>query len=293
VGVQTPRGTGTSGYVQANMSYRRKIHSKLDFLKELRKLRENQLKPDNKPDQRVLEHNKKRAIYLKLQELRRELQKKGKDEEYISRKIRKKEKKLIKEFEETGDIRVNFERRQRQKKDDHARAEEKQKQLEKMKEAFGLEKMGYKEGTAFDFEMQEKEKLERIYQRKLRKFEKKKLKIEAEEKKQLEEEKQKIKEEENEKEDDAEVKVEKNEEEVLIKLRQPEEENLLKDTEIKDEIEVEQNLEKQQKETEIPTSNHFVYKNESEKSERKKKKKSKKTKKIKKKKKKHKSKKDK
>lgn len=198
VGVQTPRGTGTSGYVQANMSYRRKIHSKLDFLKELRRLRENQLKPDNKPDENILEHNKRRAIYLQLRQLREDLVRRGKSAEYIEKKIKKKEKKLLKEFKEKGDIGGRLRANKKKQKDDHARAEEKQKQLERMKEAFGLEKMGYKEGTAFDFELQEKEKLERVYQRKLKKFERKQLRIEEEERKAFEAER-KIEEEKKEK----------------------------------------------------------------------------------------------
>ena len=109
VGVQTPRGTGTSGYVQANMSYRRKIHSKLDFLKDLRKLRENRLRPDNKPDQRILTHNKKRSIYLKLQELRSELEKKGKDKDYIGKKIKKKGKEVTKGIRENRGYQGEFE----------------------------------------------------------------------------------------------------------------------------------------------------------------------------------------
>lgn len=75
IGVATPRGTGTSGYVQANLSHRRRMHSKLDFLKELRRLRENQAAPDLTPDERILAHNQKRRVFLELERLRKKYEK--------------------------------------------------------------------------------------------------------------------------------------------------------------------------------------------------------------------------
>ena len=72
VGLSTPRGSGTSGYVQKNLSHlkprdRGSPYNVDDFQ------RHKQRKPD--PD--ILEHERKRAIELKVFELRDKLEEDG------------------------------------------------------------------------------------------------------------------------------------------------------------------------------------------------------------------------
>ena len=75
VGVPTPRGTGTSGYVQASLVSTKSAHIK----------QKKQMKKIPKKSQTLIEHEKRREIELKCLELKNELIKKGKSEEVIKR----------------------------------------------------------------------------------------------------------------------------------------------------------------------------------------------------------------
>ena len=49
IGLQTPRGSGTSGYIQSNVSlYQKKTHSKEQFLQELEEKRKANMAPPRK-----------------------------------------------------------------------------------------------------------------------------------------------------------------------------------------------------------------------------------------------------
>lgn len=75
VGLPTPRGTGTSGYVQKNAGY-------LEPSK-IRRLVEFEKTPDTKPDkpkelnEEIVIHNKKREIEIEILKLEDELTEKG------------------------------------------------------------------------------------------------------------------------------------------------------------------------------------------------------------------------
>lgn len=76
VGLSTPRGSGTSGYVQRNLSYLKPKDRPAPYkVEEFQKHRQRQ------PDPEILEHERKRAIEVKVFELRDELE----DEGYGSR----------------------------------------------------------------------------------------------------------------------------------------------------------------------------------------------------------------
>ena len=75
VGVPTPRGTGTSGYVEANL-----VATKTKYNKHTK----HQIKTPKK-SQTLLEHERRREVELKCLELKNELIKKGKSEEQIKR----------------------------------------------------------------------------------------------------------------------------------------------------------------------------------------------------------------
>jgi len=71
IGLLTPRGTGTSGHVQANKFNMKRA--------PVPKFQEVQGAPaaDKKPNQAILEHNRKRQIEVKLFEYRDQLEDQG------------------------------------------------------------------------------------------------------------------------------------------------------------------------------------------------------------------------
>lgn len=73
VGLSTPRGSGTSGYVQRNLAHIRPRDSAAPYPKDLDSLRHRQ----RQPDKGILEHDRKREIEVKVFELRDELEDQG------------------------------------------------------------------------------------------------------------------------------------------------------------------------------------------------------------------------
>ncbi len=75
VGLSTPRGSGTSGYVQRNLAQARPRDMGAPYPKDLDLLRHRQ----RQPDKGLLEHDRKREVEVKVFELRDQLE----DEGYI------------------------------------------------------------------------------------------------------------------------------------------------------------------------------------------------------------------
>lgn len=74
IGILTPRGTGTSGHVQANkFNLRRAPVPKFQEGQQ----QQGMAAADKKPNQDILEHNRKRQVEVKLLELRDELEEQG------------------------------------------------------------------------------------------------------------------------------------------------------------------------------------------------------------------------
>ena len=72
VGLSTPRGSGTSGYVQRNLSYLKPRDRPAPYNPEdFQKYRQRE------PDAEILEHERKRAIEVKVFELRDQLEDEG------------------------------------------------------------------------------------------------------------------------------------------------------------------------------------------------------------------------
>lgn len=71
IGIQTPRGTGTNGYVQRNMGalppHKRKVDYKVKPMEE----------PIRNPNADLLEHKRKRRVELKCLEMRELMQEQG------------------------------------------------------------------------------------------------------------------------------------------------------------------------------------------------------------------------
>lgn len=76
IGIQTTRGSGTSGYVQTNKFFR--VQSRLERT-EWRDLKSihGDGPAQKKPDEAILEHNRKREIEMKLVQLEDDLEEKG------------------------------------------------------------------------------------------------------------------------------------------------------------------------------------------------------------------------
>lgn len=77
VGLNTPRGSGTSGYVQKNAANIRHRDNNAPYPKDgFDSIRHRQ----RQPDQEILEHDRKREIEVKVFELRDKLE----DDGYVS-----------------------------------------------------------------------------------------------------------------------------------------------------------------------------------------------------------------
>ncbi|RYC55428.1 hypothetical protein CHU98_g10780 [Xylaria longipes] len=84
VGLSTPRGSGTSGYVQRNLAHMKPrdrdrgapYPRDLDLLKHRQRL----------PDKGILEHDRKREVEVKVFELRDQLEDEGVEEDEIDRR---------------------------------------------------------------------------------------------------------------------------------------------------------------------------------------------------------------
>lgn len=75
VGLSTPRGSGTSGYVQRNLSHLKPRDAAAPYTKDRDLLQHRQ----RQPDKDILEHDRKREIEVKVFELRDKLE----EEEYV------------------------------------------------------------------------------------------------------------------------------------------------------------------------------------------------------------------
>jgi hypothetical protein len=87
VGLSTPRGSGTSGYVQRNLAHLKPRDQAKPYSTDLESLKHRQ----RQPDKEILEHDRKREIEVKVFELRDRLE----DEGYVSRSLKFQHRLLI------------------------------------------------------------------------------------------------------------------------------------------------------------------------------------------------------
>lgn len=73
VGLSTPRGSGTSGYVQKNRSLLKPRDKAAPYSKDWEQAKHRQ----RQPDPEILEHDRKREIEVKVLELRDKLEDEG------------------------------------------------------------------------------------------------------------------------------------------------------------------------------------------------------------------------
>lgn len=76
VGLSTPRGSGTSGYVQRNLSNLRPRDNAAPYPTSRSEIDDLKLR-QRQPDKEIIEHERKREIEVKVFELRDRLEEEG------------------------------------------------------------------------------------------------------------------------------------------------------------------------------------------------------------------------
>ncbi|TEB35398.1 cwf21-domain-containing protein [Coprinellus micaceus] len=155
IGLTTPRGSGTSGYVVRNLSTLRSYQNDRD-----RDAGWDAAPPKHRePDQGILEHERKRAVEVKCLELQVRLEDEEVDEAEIEKQVSALREKLLANLNSSQ---TNV--RGLKPSDTHALAAAKKVELEKMARALGT-RNDYQEGDSFDKEKQEEMRLKRITER--------------------------------------------------------------------------------------------------------------------------------
>ncbi|PFH52662.1 hypothetical protein AMATHDRAFT_109206, partial [Amanita thiersii Skay4041] len=155
IGLTTPRGSGTNGYVVRNLSVLRKHESFQD-----RQTAWDAAPPKHRePDAAILEHERKRKVEVKCLELQLELEEKQTDQDEIEKQVDALRTKLLNNIAAFAPVAKSL-----KASDTHALAAAKKSELDKMAHALGT-RSDYQEGDAFDREKQEENKMKRIAER--------------------------------------------------------------------------------------------------------------------------------
>ncbi|KAB8349481.1 hypothetical protein FH972_023508 [Carpinus fangiana] len=139
VGLSTPRGSGTSGYVTKNLSHLKPRRAGEPYSRDREELKHRQ----RQPDKELLEHNRKREIEVKVFELRDKLEEDGKDEDEIDDECDAFRKKLQAEAKKAGGP---TDARGLKSHQVHELAKAKIEESEKLRKAFGIRE-DYEEGS--------------------------------------------------------------------------------------------------------------------------------------------------
>jgi hypothetical protein len=132
VGLTTPRGSGTSGYVQRNLSSLKPRDNSYGQPYPPR----DSLPRQRKPDKEILAHDRAREIEVKVFELRDKLEDAGKDEDVIDEECDALRGKLTKEAASgKGDAGKGRNLKMYQV---HEMAESKERESERLRKALGL-----------------------------------------------------------------------------------------------------------------------------------------------------------
>ncbi|QIX01687.1 hypothetical protein AMS68_007204 [Peltaster fructicola] len=150
VGLSTPRGSGTSGYVQRNLSSIRHRDNAQPYKKDAEPIKHRQ----RKPDQEILEHDRKREIEVKVFELRDKLEEEEVEEDKIDEQCDALRKQLEEEYAKSAGGKNAKGLKSHQV---HELAEAKILESEKLRRALGISK-DYEE--AGHWRRQEKRKLD-------------------------------------------------------------------------------------------------------------------------------------
>lgn len=134
VGLSTPRGSGTSGYVQRNLSL---LKPRAAGAGQPYTLNSDSAPKARKPDQQILQHDRLREIEVQVLELRDELEEKGElDDDAVDEACEKRREELVKEMERGRGGTGNKGKLKRYQV--HELAEAKERESERLRRALGL-----------------------------------------------------------------------------------------------------------------------------------------------------------
>ncbi|KAH6605121.1 pre-mrna-splicing factor cwc21 [Trichoderma cornu-damae] len=139
VGLSTPRGSGTSGYVQRNLAHIRPRDFGAPYPKDRDSMRHKQ----RQPDKAILEHDRKREIEVKVFDLRDKLEEEEVEEEEIDRRCEELRKKLLSEMDSKN--KANAPRKTFKEHQVHEMADAKIKESERLRRALKISS-DYEEG---------------------------------------------------------------------------------------------------------------------------------------------------
>ncbi|KAB2568574.1 mRNA splicing factor Cwf21 [Lasiodiplodia theobromae] len=143
VGLTTPRGSGTSGYVQRNLSLLKPRDQAAPYTKDYDQIKQHR---QRQPDKDILEHDRKREIEVKVFELRDRLEDEGVDEDEIDDQCDALRKKLQKEADASNERLDKAKARNLKQHQVHELAAAKIEESEKLRKALGISK-DYEEGS--------------------------------------------------------------------------------------------------------------------------------------------------
>ena len=157
IGLTSVRGSGTNGYVQRNMAHVSRHRTA--------QAKSSDKAPDAKWDKRdrparanteILDHNRKRAVEVKLLALRESLEDAGTPEEDIEEQVAAMRSSLLAKLPPSGTAGGAG-----RSGETHADAASKEAENEALKDALGISSE-YRGGSAFDRELQAQRKQERM-----------------------------------------------------------------------------------------------------------------------------------
>ncbi|KAI9167461.1 Pre-mRNA-splicing factor CWC21 [Paramyrothecium foliicola] len=140
VGLSTPRGSGTSGYVQRNLAHMKPRDYGAPYPKDTDTLRHKQ----RQPDKAILEHDRKREVEVKVFDLRDQLEEEEVDEDEIEKRCNELREKLLAEMnsnKKSAGSRKTFKEHQV-----HEMADAKIKESERLRRALKISS-DYEEGS--------------------------------------------------------------------------------------------------------------------------------------------------
>jgi hypothetical protein len=140
VGLSTPRGSGTSGYVQKNLAHIKPRDYGAPYPKDLDSLRHRQ----RQPDKGILEHDRKRQVEVKVFELRDQLEEEEVDEDEIDARCDALRKKLLDEM--NSGRKASGPRKPFKEHQVHEMADAKIKESERLRKALKISS-NYEEGS--------------------------------------------------------------------------------------------------------------------------------------------------
>ncbi|CAO3640854.1 unnamed protein product [Cunninghamella blakesleeana] len=160
IGLTTPRGSGTNGYVVRNLSHVQSSIKKKQRYDDIKEISAR----GKKPNEELLLHDRKRKIEVDCMKLRLKLEDEGLNDSDIDTKVDEFRKSMLLNFDQVKPR----EAKNLQEHETHLLQAAKNEENIKFANALGIKQGNdYVEGAAFDRELQERKKLERMEKRQI------------------------------------------------------------------------------------------------------------------------------